>query len=180
MPILAQAGYISFALSRDDEMGDDSVIECVVENGIVRSYTSWNIPRPSLGNTRLDVVSKKKMAKRNRKSCIRHDLSFQQQNIITHINSSYIDGKIYCKVKREKATMVLGHEFNLGWHDFYFMLAMGTGFTGIHSYYYQYKQELFPRFPFSFQKVLFRCTIWIALCLREYLCYPEEEVPLRM
>lgn len=102
-----QAGYISFALSRDDEMGDDSVIECVVENGIVRSYTSWNIPRPSLGNTRLDV----------------------QQNIITHINSSYIDGKIYCKVKREKATMVLGHEFNLGWHDFYFMLAMGTGFT---------------------------------------------------
>lgn len=31
------------ALSYDDRMGRDSVIECVNENGIVNAYTSWTV-----------------------------------------------------------------------------------------------------------------------------------------
>ena len=49
--------YVAFGLSRDVIMGNDSVIECVEEEGSVRAYTSWNNPRPSLGNTRQEVVS---------------------------------------------------------------------------------------------------------------------------
>lgn len=44
-------------LSRDDVMGDDSVMECVPEGGVIRTYSSWNNPRPTIGNTREDVVS---------------------------------------------------------------------------------------------------------------------------
>ncbi|KAG4077096.1 hypothetical protein HA402_016083 [Bradysia odoriphaga] len=103
----ARAAYVSFALSRDTTMGDDSVIECVIENGTVRAYTSWNTARPSIGNTREDV----------------------EQGIIEQVNGTYIDGKIYCKVRRDKATFIRGHEFNLAWADFHFMLATGTSFT---------------------------------------------------
>lgn len=51
-------GYVSLGISRDAVMGEDSVMECVVENGIVRSYNSWNTPR---GNHRVEVVSNLKI-----------------------------------------------------------------------------------------------------------------------
>ncbi|XP_037045827.1 putative ferric-chelate reductase 1 homolog [Bradysia coprophila] len=101
----ARAAYVSFALSRDRIMGDDSVMECILQNGTVRAYTSWNVARPDIGNTREGV----------------------EQDIIEQINGTYIDGKIYCKIRRDKATHILGHEFNLAWADFHFMLATGTG-----------------------------------------------------
>lgn len=48
-------GYVSLALSRDHLMGEDSVMECIQEDGVVRAYTSWNNRR---SNTRAAVVSK--------------------------------------------------------------------------------------------------------------------------
>lgn len=35
------AKWIGMSLSNDDRMGDDSVIECVNENGEVKVYSSW-------------------------------------------------------------------------------------------------------------------------------------------
>lgn len=45
------------ALSTDSRMGDDSVMECVPENGAIRAYASWTTPAPNLGVTRQGVVS---------------------------------------------------------------------------------------------------------------------------
>lgn len=39
-------------------MGEDSVMECIVENGVVLAYSSWNNPRD---NTRAGVVSSLKI-----------------------------------------------------------------------------------------------------------------------
>lgn len=50
--------YVAVALSTDDKMGDDSVMECVPEAGNIRAYTSWTLPRPNLGVTRQGIVSK--------------------------------------------------------------------------------------------------------------------------
>lgn len=49
--------YVAVALSTDNKMGDDSVMECVPENGQIRAYASWTLPRPNLGVTRQGVVS---------------------------------------------------------------------------------------------------------------------------
>lgn len=49
--------YVAVALSQDDKMGDDSVMECVPENGQIRAYASWTLGRPNLGVTRQGVVS---------------------------------------------------------------------------------------------------------------------------
>lgn len=49
--------YVAVALSQDGIMGDDSVMECVPEQGQIRAYTSWTLPRPNLGVTREGVVS---------------------------------------------------------------------------------------------------------------------------
>lgn len=49
--------YVAVGLSEDTKMGDDSVMECVRENGQIQAYSSWNTPRPNLGNTREGVVS---------------------------------------------------------------------------------------------------------------------------
>jgi hypothetical protein len=35
------AKYIAMALSKDDRMGDDSVMECVKEGDQVKVYSSW-------------------------------------------------------------------------------------------------------------------------------------------
>lgn len=51
------ARYVAVGLSDDTKMGDDSVVECVRENGRIQAYASWTTPRPNLGNTRRGVVS---------------------------------------------------------------------------------------------------------------------------
>lgn len=45
--------YVAVGLSRDERMGEDSVMECVVEQGAIRAFTSYNNPR---SNTREGVV----------------------------------------------------------------------------------------------------------------------------
>lgn len=51
------AAWVGVGLSEDDQMGDDSVIECVKEGNGVEAYMSWTTPRPSLGVNRLRNVS---------------------------------------------------------------------------------------------------------------------------
>lgn len=48
---------MAVALSTDSSMGDDSVMECIPENGNIRAYTSWTAPGPNYGVTRDGVVS---------------------------------------------------------------------------------------------------------------------------
>lgn len=55
---------------------------------------------------------------------------FQSQDIITLRSSSYIDGRIYCKVERETSTVVRGHAFDLAEEDYYFLLAIGRSVSG--------------------------------------------------
>lgn len=55
-----QAAYIAIGLSYDNEMGQDSVIECVKENGAVKIYTSITRAAPGdYGSRRSNVVSEK-------------------------------------------------------------------------------------------------------------------------
>lgn len=54
--IVASAAYVSFALSTDQYMGEDSVIECLATDP-VRAYSSWNLERNLFENTRENVVS---------------------------------------------------------------------------------------------------------------------------
>lgn len=49
------AAYIAVGLSQDDKMGDDSVVECVYENGRINAYTSWTNGKTE--STREGVVS---------------------------------------------------------------------------------------------------------------------------
>ncbi|KAJ6643374.1 putative ferric-chelate reductase 1 like, partial [Pseudolycoriella hygida] len=100
----SNAGYISLGLSRDHLMGDDSVMECVVENSEVRGYTSWNYRRT---NSRVDV----------------------SQDIVRLLNSSFANGVLYCKLERMPTSQKRETDFDLLIEDFYFMIALGTAFT---------------------------------------------------
>lgn len=55
MFIVAGVGYVAFGLSRDNLMGDDSVIECIAQGDTISAFTSWNTA--TFGNTRQGVVS---------------------------------------------------------------------------------------------------------------------------
>lgn len=54
----------------------------------------------------------------------------QPQDITSLIDSSYIDGTIYCKLERQSITTILGNEFNLRNDNFHFMVAIGTTVSG--------------------------------------------------
>lgn len=54
--LLDSPAYVAMALSMDDRMGADSVMECVPEQGVVRAYTSWTSGMPNYGVTRDQVV----------------------------------------------------------------------------------------------------------------------------
>lgn len=99
--------YVSFALSNDNQMGDDSVIECVVDGGNISAFHSWNNERPTFTNTRVDV----------------------SQDIFDLLDSSYTDGTIYCKFERDPSTVVRGHEFDLENRNYFFLLAIGRTVT---------------------------------------------------
>ncbi|XP_054279295.1 putative ferric-chelate reductase 1 homolog [Macrosteles quadrilineatus] len=104
----AQAtGYVAVGLSEDRFMGSDSVLECVHEpnsaTGVIKAFMSWNVPAPDKGNVRKNV----------------------NQDGINLLNSSYIDGSIYCRVSREIITNVQGTTFNLQ-NPYYILLAAGS------------------------------------------------------
>lgn len=45
--------YVATGLSTDTNMGTDSIIECVNENGQINAYASWTTPR---GDPRLNAI----------------------------------------------------------------------------------------------------------------------------
>ena len=51
----SSAAWVGLGLSEDTQMGDDSVVECVKDQGRIRAYMSWTTPRPGLGVMRLKV-----------------------------------------------------------------------------------------------------------------------------
>ncbi|CRK94859.1 CLUMA_CG008351, isoform A [Clunio marinus] len=96
--------YVAFALSHDNRMGRDSVIECVRENDVVRAYTSFTIVEPSL------FASQR----------------IPNQNIIRLIESRIEDNKIYCRVERENYSIIESEIFDLLNDKQFLLLAMGT------------------------------------------------------
>lgn len=98
----SQAVYIALGLSEDTKMGDDSVMECVPENGVVEAYTSYTTIKPFASN-RTGV----------------------NQNIIRLLESSYKDGSIYCKIERDTVTNVWGKRFDLSKDEYHMLLATG-------------------------------------------------------
>ncbi|XP_053677551.1 putative ferric-chelate reductase 1 homolog [Anopheles nili] len=95
--------YVAFGLSDDAKMGDDSVIECVPEQGTVNAYASWTSVGP-YGSTRLGVP----------------------QNIFQVLEKSYNDGAIYCKLERDAVSTVKGQKFDLLNDKFHLLLAAGS------------------------------------------------------
>lgn len=98
-----QPAYVALGLSEDDKMGDDSVMECIPENGRIALHLSWTTPRPNLGTTRDGVP----------------------QNIARLISSSYVNGTIYCKIERDPNSSMKGKNFDLISNKYYLLLAAG-------------------------------------------------------
>ncbi|XP_031639436.1 putative ferric-chelate reductase 1 homolog isoform X2 [Contarinia nasturtii] len=96
--------YVAVALSSDDKMGDDSVMECVPEAGQIRAYASWTLPRPNLGVTRQGIP----------------------QKFIRLLDASYIDGVIYCRISRDARSTIYGKEFNLINTQYHLLVASGS------------------------------------------------------
>lgn len=102
------AAYVASALSLDDKMGNDSVIECVPEGGSVRAYSSWTYREPNFGVTRENVP----------------------QNIYKLIEGSYDNGQIYCRVERDAVSTVNGIKFDLIKQKYNVLVASGTANKG--------------------------------------------------
>ncbi|VVC24734.1 Hypothetical protein CINCED_3A009275 [Cinara cedri] len=99
------AAYVAVGISEDQKMGGDSVMECVHEKigtGLISSYMSWNVPGQK-NNKRLT-----------------------SQSGLTLLNSTYIDGTIYCNVIREAVTRVEGVNFDLMRNKYFLLIAAGT------------------------------------------------------
>lgn len=94
--------FIATALSWDDQMGDDAVMECVRENGTIQMYASWTTVRP-YNATRIPP------------------------DHLRLLNSSRIDGTIYCKIEHEPVIRVRGRTFDLTNGKHYLLLAAGHG-----------------------------------------------------
>ncbi|XP_036332126.1 putative ferric-chelate reductase 1 homolog [Rhagoletis pomonella] len=98
------AAYIALGLSEDAKMGEDLVTECVPQNGRVNLYSSYTSGAPNYGSSRANVP----------------------QNGARLLQSSVIDGVIYCKVQRDVVTQVRGKRFDLLNNKYHLLLAAGT------------------------------------------------------
>ncbi|XP_075165907.1 putative ferric-chelate reductase 1 homolog isoform X2 [Haematobia irritans] len=100
------AAYIALGLSEDNKMGNDLTIECVPQNGKVSMFSSLtSAPPKNYGANRADV----------------------SQNSARLIESSVINGVIYCKVERDPMVQVPDRTFDLINNKYYLLLAAGTG-----------------------------------------------------
>lgn len=105
--------YVAVGLSNDAKMGDDSVIECVPEQGTVNAYTSWTSASP-YGVSRQGIA----------------------QNFIRMVEKSHVDGVIYCKVERDAVTTVKGQKFDLIKEKYHLLLATGAKADSVHVSYH--------------------------------------------
>ncbi|CAK1547748.1 unnamed protein product [Leptosia nina] len=96
--------YVAAALSTDNKMGDDSAMECVRnDNGRVTLFTSWTYPKSEPYVKRSD----------------------SPQEIVQLLESSTIDGKLYCKFKRDAVSTVKGQIFDMAKNKYYLMVVSG-------------------------------------------------------
>ncbi|XP_055603210.1 putative ferric-chelate reductase 1 homolog isoform X2 [Uranotaenia lowii] len=105
--------YIAVGLSMDDRMGDDSVIECVPEQGTVNAYASWTFAGPY-------GVSREGIA----------------QNFFRLLEKTYNDGEIYCRVERDAVSTVKGQKFDLINGKYHLMVAVGSKADSTHVSYH--------------------------------------------
>lgn len=105
--------YVAMGLSTDAKMGDDSVIECVPEQGTVNAYTSMTFAGP-YGVSRQGIA----------------------QNFIQLREKSYIDGVIYCKVERDAVSTVKGQKYDLINEKYHLLLATGSSADSTHVSYH--------------------------------------------
>lgn len=87
--------------------GGDSVMECVREDstGSIKAYNSWNVPNDK-ANKRVGVDG------------------------IHLLNSSSVDGSIYCKFTRDPVHRVEGQQFDLNKEQYFLLLAAGSSLKG--------------------------------------------------
>ncbi|XP_063393273.1 putative ferric-chelate reductase 1 homolog isoform X1 [Cydia fagiglandana] len=113
--------YVATALSMDNKMGDDSAMECVRnDNGRVSLFTSWTYPKEEPYVRRSD----------------------SPQDIVQLLESSVIDGKLYCKFTRDVESKVMGQTFNLATTKYNLMVVSGDSMkdperVGFHSLAYE-------------------------------------------
>nr|XP_032521906.1 putative ferric-chelate reductase 1 homolog isoform X2 [Danaus plexippus plexippus] len=97
--------YVSAGLSTNNKMGDDSAMECVRnDNGRVSLFTSWTYPKVEPYVRR----------------------SESPQDIVQLLESSVIDGKLYCKFRRDAVSTVNGQTFDLINEQYYLMVLSGS------------------------------------------------------
>ncbi|XP_041972011.1 putative ferric-chelate reductase 1 homolog [Aricia agestis] len=113
--------YIAAGLSMDNKMGDDSAMECVRnDNGRVSLFTSWTYAKEEPYVRRSD----------------------SPQDIVQLQESSMIDGKLYCKFKRNIVSVVKGQTFDLANNKYNLMVVSGESMkdenrVGFHSLVYE-------------------------------------------
>ncbi|XP_048487412.1 putative ferric-chelate reductase 1 homolog [Plutella xylostella] len=113
--------YVGAGLSKDNKMGDDSAMECVRnDNGRVSLFTSWTYPKVE------PYVNRKE----------------SPQDIVQLQESSIIEGKLYCKFKRDTVSVVKGQTFDLAGDTFNLMVLSGDSMkdadrVGFHSIVYE-------------------------------------------
>lgn len=95
------------ALSNDDKMGVDSVIECVNSNGQVLVFTSVTVSNPEFGAVRDGV----------------------NQTIVRLQQSRLENDAIYCLVERDVISQINGVTFDLTSRAYFLMIASGTEIT---------------------------------------------------
>lgn len=95
--------WVGVGLSDDAKMGDDSVVECVKENGRINAFMSWTGINPYRA-TRLD----------------------DPQQGINLLNASSNGDELYCKVRRNTVTNIKGNVFDLRRNSFHVLVASGS------------------------------------------------------
>ncbi|CAG4994971.1 unnamed protein product [Parnassius apollo] len=113
--------YIAAGLSKDNKMGEDSSMECVRnDSGRVSLFTSWTYPKAEPYVRRSD----------------------SPQDIVQLLESSIIDGKLYCKFRRDVVSVVMGQTFDLANNKYNLMVVSGDSMkdpdrVGFHSLAYE-------------------------------------------
>lgn len=106
--MMADGGrYVAVGLSDDANMRDDSVVECVqnTSNNIpVQAYRSWNIDMDQKGNQR----------------------DAKPSEGITLLNGTYVNGRVYCRFRRDVVTTTNGKTYDLAKQPFFLLLASGS------------------------------------------------------
>lgn len=121
--------YVAVGLSNDAKMGDDSVIECVPEQGTVNAYASWTFSGPY-------DASRKGIA----------------QNFIRLLEKSYVDGVIHCKVERDAMSTVMERKFDMINEKYHLLLATGSQADSTHVSYHDIGRHV-SRVPLALAEV---------------------------